>query len=241
MLDVYEYTNKGGRDYNEDSVGSVIGENNSGIFVVADGLGGHSKGELASACVVETLCGQWKGFGENPDETLRELITAANGRVLELQKENNAIIKSTVAVLALDNGIPVWGNSGDSRVYFIRDNEMAAYTEDHSVAFKKFKGGEITRDMLGTDEDQSRLLRTLGSKDRFMPDIRFDPGLSVIPGDAFFLCSDGAWEFIKDEEIVIDYLRSENARHWAELMMVRIIDRVKGDNDNISLMTVCVT
>ena len=87
------------------------------------------------------------------------------------------------------------------------------------------------------DEDQSRLLRSLGSEERNEPDIHA-ADVPLAQGDAFFLCSDGAWEYLMDEEILIDFLKSETAEHWAELMVLRIIERVRGENDNLSLLTV---
>ena len=149
----------------------------------------------------------------------------------------NAVMKTTAAVLAINDNQAIWANVGDSRVYFIHRNRLHAYTNDHSVAYKKYKAGEITREQIAVDEDQSRLLRTLGSEERNEPDIHITD-VPLESGDAFFLCSDGAWEYLMDEEILIDFLKSENAEYWAELMLIRIIERVNGENDNLSLLTV---
>ena len=146
-------------------------------------------------------------------------------------------MKTTVAALAVNGENAVWANVGDSRVYFIHGNSIHAYTNDHSVAYKKYKAGEITREQIGSDEDQSRLLRSLGSEERSEPDV-YTADVPVESGDAFFLCSDGAWEYLMDEEILIDFLKSETAQHWAELMMLRIMERINGGNDNLSLLTV---
>lgn len=121
MFDIFEYTNQGGHSYNEDSIGSS-NEGSRGIFVVADGLGGHALGEEASAAAV------------NGDQA-------------------------------------AWANVGDSRVYFIHRNNLHAYTNDHSVAFKKYKAGETTREQIASDEDQPRLLRSLGSEERNEPEL----------------------------------------------------------------------
>lgn len=112
-------------------------------------------------------------------------------------------------------------------------------TNDHSVAFKKYKSGEITREQIAADEDQSSLLRSLGNNDRYKPEI-YSPNIEIGKGDAFFLCSDGAWEYLRDEEILIDFLKSETARQWSELLMLRIMERVNGRNDNLSLLTIIV-
>lgn len=239
MFDVFEYTNQGGRSYNEDSVGSSC-DGNIGIFVVADGLGGHALGEEASAIAVETIVSGWNPSEEDAVTQLKGKIAEVNQNILQLQEEMNAVMKTTVAVLAVNDKQAVWANVGDSRVYFIHGNRLHACTNDHSVAYKKYKSGEITREQIATDEDQSRLLRSLGSEERNEPDIHA-ADVPLEPGDAFFLCSDGAWEYLMDEEILIDFLKSETAEHWAELMMLRIMERVDGENDNLSLLTVILT
>ncbi len=238
-FDVYEYTNHGGRDYNEDAVGhKVIGDN--GVFLVADGLGGHNFGEVASACVRDTLVNGFGGdFGGNPAGWLEAVVNKANENILAIQKEKNDVLKSTVVALCIENGRAVWGNVGDSRLYYIHNGDIAAYTNDHSVAYKKFKAGEITRDQLRSDEDQSALLRSLGSDDRHEVEL-YDNGITVVPGDAFMLCSDGVWEFVKDYEVLIDLLKAHNAKEWAELLLLRMMERIQGGNDNLTIQTIMI-
>ncbi len=237
-FDVYEYTSPGGRDYNEDSLGSFC-SSAGGIFVVADGLGGHQFGEKASAAAVETIISGWDLEPENIPEQINEKFQAANQKILDLQKENKCIMKTTAAVLAVRGTKAVMANSGDSRVYYFHKNEIKSCTNDHSVAFKKYKAGEITKEQIAADEDQSCLLRSLGGEDRFMPDIiECDNGIE--PGDAFMLCSDGAWEYLRDQEILIDLLKSETAKDWSELLMLRIMERIKCNNDNLSILTIII-
>ncbi len=239
-FDVYEYTNSGGRAYNEDAAGySVIGKN--GIFLVADGLGGHSFGELASACVRDTLLNAFQGsFDASPEEWLRTQLARANQNILALQEEKNTVLKSTAVVLAVEGSQATWTNVGDSRLYYLHDGYICSVTNDHSVAYKKYKAGEITRDQIATDEDQSCLLRSLGSEDRNEPEF-YIPNLPIEPGDAFLLCSDGMWEYLRDEEILIDLLKAENAREWAELLLLRLMDRVPGGHDNLTVLTVMIS
>lgn len=235
IFDEYEYTNKGGRFYNEDSIGArQIGE--AGIFVVADGLGGHQFGEVASACVRDTLLDGWSPQESDRAEWLTLQIKEANDQVLRLQQEKNSVLKSTVVSLAIDGEQAVWANIGDSRLYYLHQSEIYQITEDHSVAYKKYKAGEITREQIGQDEDQSCLLRSVGSKERYEPDVCVS-NVPLESGDAFLLCSDGVWEYLKDEEILIDYLKSKTAKDWAELLLVRMMARIDEGNDNLSILT----
>ena len=236
-LDRYLYTNKGGRSYNEDSA-DFREEQGHGIYVVADGLRGHRCGDLASQCVVSSLTGCWDAeTGQDREEELRRMIADANEKLLDLQREQNCVMKSTVVVLAVDEERAVWANVGDSRLYYLHRNNICAITEDHSVSYKKYKSGEITRSQISRDEDQSSLLRSLGSHDRCEPDICFSQD-ALEPGDAFLLCSDGAWEYLYDMEILIDFLKADTAQDWAEMLLMRIMARLDAGNDNLTLLTV---
>lgn len=236
VFDRYEFSNRGGRSYNEDSVGSRV-EGDEGIFVVADGLGGHSFGEAASACVRDTLLEGFPCRNGDPGRWFDEKIADANQRVLALQEEKGTVLKSTVAALYIMGNKAVWAHAGDSRLYYVHEGRLKAFTEDHSVAYKKYKAGEISRSDIAFDEDQPRILRAIGGQDHNKPVIcAYNEILS--PGDAFFLCSDGAWEFLDDEEIVIDLLKSGNARQWAEYLLLRMMERISGGNDNLTILTV---
>lgn len=235
IFDTYGYSSPGGRPYNEDAVGSLA-EGDHGIFVVADGLGGHSCGEVASACVRDTLLDGFPCRDGDPAGWLEAQIAEANQRVLALQRERNTVLKSTVAALYIMGSRAIWAHAGDSRLYYIHEGRLKAYTEDHSVAYKKYKAGEITRKEIAFDEDQSRLLRSIGGLDHNEPVIRiYEEFLSL--GDAFLLCSDGAWEFLDDEEIAIDLLKSKCAKQWAEYLLLRMMERIQGGNDNMTLLT----
>lgn len=236
IFDYYEFSNRGGRSYNEDSVGFRI-ENDNGIFVVADGLGGHSFGDVASACVLDTLLDGFPCQDGEPVRWFEEQIAYANQRVLALQEEKGTILKSTVAALYIMGNRAVWAHAGDSRLYYIHEGRLKAFTEDHSVAYKKYKAGEISRSAIALDEDQSRLLRSIGGQDHNEPVICSWEG-TLSPGDAFFLCSDGVWEFLDDEEIVVDLLKSGNARQWAEYLLLRMMERINGGNDNLTMLAV---
>lgn len=235
IFDIYTFSNQGGRGYNEDAVGYKV-DGESGIFVVADGLGGHSYGELASACARDTLLEGWSATAQYRTAWLTSQISIANQRILDLQADKKTVLKSTVAALTIDGTNAVWAHTGDSRIYYIHNGWLKFVTDDHSVAYKKYKAGEITRDDLATDEDQSRLLRTLGGTDRFEPEVLAweDP---LVSGDGFLICSDGAWEYLRDGEIPVDMLKAESAKEWAELLLLRMMDRITTDNDNLTLLT----
>lgn len=237
-LDSFAFTNQGGRSGNQDSVG-ISEKDGYALYVVADGLGGHLHGEQASACVVRTLTEPETPCADDPEAWLVQQIARANSAILELQEQKKSNMKSTVTALVVQGDQAVWAHVGDSRLYYLHDRALTDYTEDHSVAYKKFLSGEITREQIPTDEDQSSLLRTLGNPNRNQPATgRPDQALSV--GDGFLLCSDGMWEYILDDEILIDFLKADCAETWALLLLQRAMDRIGPGNDNLSLITVMV-
>jgi len=234
-LGSYIYTNKGGRDYNEDAAGRRALPDGM-LFALADGLGGHLHGEMASKCVIDALL-EGPEPGTDVPEWLKQQMAAANERLLALQREKACRMKSTAVALVVCGKTAYWAHVGDSRLYYLHRDSVWSVTEDHSVAYKKYKAGEITRAQIGRDEDQSSLLRVLGNQERSYADI----GFSEVPleaGDGFLLCSDGVWEYVRDEEVLVDFLKAGTAQEWAELLLLRLIDRVGPGNDNLSLITV---
>ena len=145
-------------------------------------------------------------------------------------------MKSTIVALLLEDNKAVWSHIGDSRLYYIHNGVLEKITEDHSVALKKYLAGEITRDEIASDDDQSVLLRALGG-DRAIP---ATDSCEISKGDGFMLCSDGVWEHLYDDEVLIDYLKSSSASDWGELLLLRIMQRLSEDSDNLTLITVLV-
>lgn len=238
-LDSFAFTNQGGRSGNQDSVG-ILEKPEYSLYVVADGLGGHLHGEQASACVVSTLTGPEDPCGEDMAAWLQQRIALANSRILELQEQNRSNMKSTVTALVVKEKEAAWANVGDCRLYYLHNRAIEKFTTDHSVAYKKYLAGEITRAQIATDEDQSSLLRALGNPNRNQPDLH-TPEHPIAPGDGFLICSDGMWEHILDDEILIDFLKADCAETWAKLLLQRAMDRFRPGNDNLSVITVMVT
>lgn len=234
-ISAFCYTNQGGREHNEDSVRCCAGEDR-GIFVLADGLGGHGCGEVASALAADVL---YDGIAAgNPDTGgLCALFQEANAAILRQHAvPGQEDMKTTAAALSITPGRAVWGHIGDSRLYRFSGNTLVQATRDHSVTYMKYLGGEISYMDICHDDDRSSLLRVLG-RDPCKPEAAQS---EAAPGDAYLLCSDGFWEYVYREEILADLLKAETPQTWAESMLLRHIRRVPEGNDNFSLITVFV-
>ena len=142
-LDTFVFTNAGGREYNEDAAG-YRSFPDGGLFVLADGLGGHRFGELAAQSALSALLeAKPPTPEEDGSEWLEARIESANEAVMALQREKSAVMKTTVAALLIRGQEAHWANVGDTRVYHIHDDEMTSVTEDHSVAYRLRSGDQF--------------------------------------------------------------------------------------------------
>lgn len=235
-ITAYSYTNQGGREHNEDSVRCASGEAGS-IFLLADGLGGHGCGEVASRMAVDSIYEGCTTLKTASAEMLLTLMNDANNRILNAQSSpEQSDMRTTAVALHIADQRAAWAYAGDSRLYHLSGGQIAHVTKDHSVTYRKYMGGEISYMDIYHDDDRTRLMRVLG-KENCRPE---GEETEVVPGDAFLLCSDGFWEYVYDEEILIDFLKSESPAQWARNMLLRHIRRAAPGNDNFSLITVFV-
>lgn len=230
-LTSFVYSSCGGRSQNEDAVRSQQKDGRA-VFVLADGLGGHQYGEIASGIAADTVRA---AFPPPIREELFAAAEAANRAILEAQKQNgHQNMKTTLVCLSVEEAQAAWLHIGDSRLYHFSGGALKTVTRDHSVSFKKYLGGEISYLALNHDPDRSSLLRVLGNEA-----IQPEAGQAVLlPGDALLLCSDGFWEYVYDQEMVIDWLKSETPRQWVTYMLLRLMERIPPHNDNCSVIAV---
>lgn len=235
MLDIASYTDIGGRTRNEDTVRSAARGKDALCLVLADGLGGHGGGELASAAAAESICQGWDGTSDA--ERLKALVREANRRVLDIQTPQCAM-KTTVTVLTLAGKRAVWAHAGDSRLYYFHNGMLDFQTRDHSAAQLGVLLGDITLEQIRFHEDRNRVLRALGQDD----ELTVETGARELDGGthAFLLCSDGFWEYVLEPEMEEDLTKSAGPEDWLERMRWRLKKRIPADNDNNTAAAVWV-
>ncbi len=238
FFQTFAYTNKGGRNNNEDSY-----ECAERIWVLADGLGGHDFGEVASLSAVKKTISFWKKANEPMDDSsIIRIIESVNADILNLQKENEAAsaMRTTLVFAVTDGETLKFANVGDSRFYYFRNNKIIAQTEDHSVSAAVAKLGEIRYEDIRFNEDRNKLLKVIGNSENLKLKELYIP-ISVQPGDAFLLCSDGFWEYVYENEMEIDLIKSNSPKEWLKFMAKRILLRTENkDNDNFTAICVMV-
>ena len=227
MLRTASYTDVGGRPENEDSTRQArMGEDRLCV-AVADGLGGHGGGALASAAAADTICREWRG--DASPESLKRLIQMGHEAVTAIQTPQCAM-KSTVVALEIDGGRAAWAHVGDSRLYHFTDGKLVFQTKDHSASQIAVYMGEITVDQIRFHEDRNRVLRALGQDE--VPVVEAKE-VELPPGKhAFLLCSDGFWEYVLENEMAADLTAAADPLDWLARMRSRLIARVPADNDN---------
>ena len=227
---------KGGRSYNEDS---VLFEGRGPVFagVVADGLGGHGGGEIASGVVTDTLVkGFMKAPGLQPDN-IKELFKLANNEVLTRQTPSVQMKSTAVGVFCTTAGMAV-AHTGDSRFYSFSNGKLDFQTKDHSVSQMAILSGEIPQEKLRFHEDRNKVLRALGNDTEIKPDITIFE--TPRPFQAFLLCTDGFWEYVLEEEMEIDLAKSVTPQDWIDFMTARLSRRINGKNDNFSALAIFI-
>lgn len=200
------------RTHNEDNLAALPEES---LYMVADGMGGHTHGEVASQMAVETITSFFRMTTRDEDVTwpfkeeknLRydenRLVTAikfSNQRIYEAASREKRFggMGTTIVTAFFTEGCAYLGHVGDSRGYRLRDGNIEQVTDDHSLLNDYIKANKLTPEEIENFPHKNVIVRALGMKDTVQVDInRLDPQ----PGDYYLLCSDGLSGMITDEEI----------------------------------------
>ncbi len=233
---------QGEREINEDCIGTTH-KDESILFTLADGLGGHGMGDKASKTAVTVSLATYDSNQLAPKKILEECFKNSQNEILKIQEdlEEKDGIKTTLVNLLIEKDVAYWGHIGDSRLYVFRKGKLFCRTADHSVPQMLFMVGDIKEKEIRSHIDRNKLLRVLGIKwDKPKYDI-YDKPILIKKGDTFLLCSDGFWEWI-DEKMMTKLLRQSSTVHqWLNLMEQSIIHAGKDNNmDNYSAIAVFV-
>jgi protein phosphatase len=200
------------REHNEDFAGVHASSapddawDRGPLFVVADGLGGHAAGELASRLAVETMLRDWSsGDAAPPQNALRAAVRTAHTAVFDAALEGGKRGMGTTVVAATLAGREVIvANVGDSRAYLVRGEVCTQLTSDHSRVAEMVRMKLITPEQAATHPSRSMLTRSLGGD----PTVQVDLSRSdVIAGDTLVLCSDGLWGVVSRSELTAEVMR----------------------------------
>ena len=217
------------REHNEDSL--IVAPP---LYAVADGMGGHAAGEVASEIAVRTLARQ--APSEADTEALGNAVITANYAVINAAQEKGRSGMGTTMTAAVLRGERLAiAQVGDSRAYLLHQGQMQQLTRDHSLMADMIEAGEITPEEARVHPKRSIITRALGSDPSMQPDLY---ELDVCTGDRLLLCSDGLTGMLEDNEIETILMRTRDPQRCASILVNEAI--AAGGQDNITVVVVDV-
>lgn len=202
---VYQISRQGGRERNEDRMGYAY-TRESGLFVLADGMGGHPEGAMAAQLALQTFSAY---FQKTANPTVREVpdflssaLMAAHHQIIRYAAEKGMLDtpRTTLVAALMERGQMHWVHCGDSRLYIVRDGALLTRTRDHSYMEQQAHMGRATEHI-----NRNILFTCLGSPAK--PVFDLSGPLSLQQGDRVLLCSDGLWGTVSDDEIATELSR----------------------------------
>ncbi len=200
---VFQVSRLGGREINEDRMGYSY-TSAAGLFLVADGMGGHPEGEVASQLTLQVMSAMFQDEAqpELPDcgLFLTHAVSAAHRQILRYAREKSMADapRTTIVAAIVQGGAITWIHCGDSRLYLVREGQLLARTRDHSMVEKRLSAR--TGENVQQFTNRNVLYTCLGSPSRPMFEVAGPVVLQQ--GDRLLLCSDGLWSSLSDAEIV---------------------------------------
>jgi len=199
---VYQVSRKGGREKNEDRMGYCY-TRDSGLFALADGMGGHPEGEVASQLALQTMAALFQRDAkpklDDPLRFLHDAIMAGHHQLLRYATEKALMDtpRTTVVACVLQGNAAYWAHCGDSRLYLVRDGKLIARTRDHTYSELQETLSHVVP--MAEKFNRNVLFTCLGSPGK--PVVDTAGPLLVQSGDRILLCSDGLWGSVADAEI----------------------------------------
>ncbi len=235
---VYQVSRKGGREKNEDRMGYCY-TRDAGLFALADGMGGHPEGEVASQLALQTIAARFQRDAKptlaEPLRFLHDAIIAGHHQLLRYATERSLIDtpRTTIIACMLQGNAAYWAHCGDSRLYLVRGGKLIARTRDHSYTELQ----ETMAHALPVAERMNRnvLFTCLGSPGK--PVVDTAGPLLMLPGDRILLCSDGLWGAVNDAEITEQMARQAVSDAVPELVETAL--RNAGPkSDNVTVLCI---
>ena len=208
------------------------------LFVVADGMGGHAGGDVASAIAIKRIIETDRQYANGPEAefALHSALTAANALLAETVFDHSELtgMGTTVSGLMLVDGHVAIAHIGDSRIYRLRDGKLEQITADHTFVQRLVDSGRITEEEAAVHPRRSVLMRVLGDVDA-TPEIDTSV-LSTEAGDRWLLCSDGLSSYVSEEKIAAALIGNPSAKDAADRLVKESLDQ--GAPDNVTVVIV---
>jgi PPM family protein phosphatase len=202
---IYQDSKKGGRKVNQDRMGYLY-TRDCLLMVVADGMGGHARGEIASELTLQTIAALFqrraKPILSDPAGFLEESILSAHRELHRYRAENSLpeAPRTTIVACVIQQGLAMWAHAGDSRLYLIRGSRIAARTTDHSRVHHLVSSGLISDEDAKDHPERNRIYNCVGAY--VAPTVEISHPMALHSGDVVLLCTDGLWGALQDRQII---------------------------------------
>jgi serine/threonine protein phosphatase PrpC len=235
---VYQVSRKGGREKNEDRMGYCY-TRDSGLFALADGMGGHPEGEVASQLALQTLAAAFqreaKPSLKSPLRFLQDAILAGHHQLLRYATEKGLVDtpRTTVVACVLQGRAAFWAHCGDSRLYLVRGGKLIARTRDHSYIELQQTLSQVVP--IEAKFNRSVLFTCLGSPGK--PVVDTVGPVTLQTGDRLIVCSDGLWSQL-DDDAIVDLLSTRALSDAVPEMVERALRNGGAQGDNVTVLAV---
>lgn len=221
------------RKLNEDNLG-VYESDIYSLYIIADGMGGHNAGEVASKTAVDLILEYAKNYFDSDDVVnfIRKAVNHANEKVFMLQKDNDSLsgMGTTINLCLVCKGVNYIANIGDSSCFMINSNGITKITKDHSLVQQLIDNGSITEEEAKTHPNKNIITRALGTASKVEVDI-FE--IDITSDAKFVLCTDGLSNEVSNNEIY-DIVTKNSEQDACEKLVE--LSKLKGGKDNISVI-----
>ncbi|MBA2722745.1 MAG: serine/threonine-protein phosphatase [Methylibium sp.] len=235
---VYQVSRKGGREKNEDRMGYCY-TRDSGLFALADGMGGHPEGEIASQLALQTLAAMFqrdaKPVLKDPLRFLHDAIIAGHHQLIRYATEKALIDtpRTTIVACVLQGNTAYWAHCGDSRLYLVRGDKLVARTRDHSYSELQETMSQVVP--MGERFNRNVLFTCLGSPGK--PVVDTVGPLILHEADRLLLCSDGLWGTVTDETIT-QQLATRSISDAVPELVEQALRNGGAKSDNVTVLSV---
>ena len=235
---VYQISRKGGREKNEDRMGYCY-TRDSGLFALADGMGGHPEGEVASQLALQTLAALFQRDAKptlaDPLRFLHDAIIAAHHQLLRYATEKALIDtpRTTIVACVMQGKSAYWAHCGDSRLYMVRGEKLIARTRDHSYTELQETLSHVVP--MGDKFNRNVLFTCLGSPGK--PVVDTAGPLLMQSGDRLLLCSDGLWGSVTDN-VIAEQLAKRSISDSAPELVEQALRNAGPKSDNVTVISV---
>ena len=234
MNEVAYLTSNGEREINEDCIGNKT-NGDIQVFVVADGLGGHGLGNIASQGACDIVLDNIFEIGLEAAVDLVQETLLEQQRVNGLQEK----MKTTITVVVLNDSKFTQLHLGDSRIYHFNKRKMLFRTLDHSVCQKLANANLIKESEIRHHRDRNRLLEVLGMEWKNGRPYEIKEGILNKKFEAILMCTDGFWEWIEEKEMIKCLKKSDSPQEWLNMMEEIILENGQGNHmDNYSAIAI---